>query len=239
MIYTIVLLLVFSPAWAQQQWVKFASGTAFYIDRAGHLITNAHVVKACESIAVRTPQGEKPVTLIATDTNRDLALLQADWTPPAAAPMRWNIKDLGVGDRLYLYGFPGPAGSTGTPSFVRTAVVGMHGPTDEPELLQLASAAQQGNSGGPVLDGSGNVIAVISGRTEIYKVATTTGSKPELIGKSDIAITLAALQDFLSAHQVSYYQSASGLLAYAEPVIARNAAQFIIPIRCIQGRFVR
>jgi len=232
---SILALLVGSPALAQQQFIKYSSGTGFYINREGHVITNAHVVRACQSITVHTAQGDVPASLVASDPARDLAVLKINGTPQAIAPLRWNIADVREGTSVWLYGFPGEKGALGQPSFVSTQVVGLKGPSNEPQWLQLKSVAQHGNSGGPVLDATGNVIAVITGIAETYRPATTPGSQPQLVGKADVAITLASLQDFLRLHQVPYYEAASGMVAYAEPILARNAAQFVFPVRCLQG----
>lgn len=236
---SLVLLLAASPAMAQQRWVQYASGTGFYINKEGDFITNRHVVRGCQSINVRTPAGDRPAQLIASDDKRDLAILRTEGMPQAVAPLRWNIEDLRLGDKLYVYGFPGEAGAAGTPTFISTTLSAIHGPGGQPEWLQLQAASQQGNSGGPVLDGSGNVIAVIFGRAEIYETSRNTSSIPKLIGKSGVAITLAELREFLTRHMASYYQSSSGLVAYAEPVLAKNAAAFTFPVLCVQGTITR
>lgn len=228
---------------AQTQWVQYASGTGFYINNNGDLITNNHVVRSCQSIVVRTPAGDKPASLVAADRQRDLAILRTEGAPPGTAPLRWNIKDLRLGDALYMYGFPGETGASGTPTLVRTRLSAIHGPDGQPEWLQLESATQQGNSGGPVLDSSGNVIAVIFGRAEIYEASLTPGSDDQKLGKlvrtAGVAITLAELEDFLKDHMAGYYQSSSGLVAYAEPVIVKNAASFTFPVICTQGTITR
>ena len=234
LLYSLALLLASAPAHAQR-WVQYASGTGFYINREGDLITNRHVVRNCQSIAVRTPEGDRAAQLVASDDKRDLAILRTRETPANVAPMRWNIEDLRLGDTLYMYGFPGQEGAGGKPTFIRTNLSAIHGPSGQPEWLQVAAASQQGNSGGPVLDASGNVIAVIFGRAEIYETARNASETPKLIGKSGVAITLAELRDFLSQNMAGYYESASGMVAYAEPVIAQNAAQFTFPVLCMQG----
>jgi len=205
------------------------------VNRVGHVITNAHVVKGCESIELRTASGNVPAKLVARDEKQDLAILLGEGAPPAIAPLRWNISQLSVGDKLYLYGFPGQRGSAGQPTFSQTKLAGLHGPSGEPQWLQLQSVAEQGNSGGPVLDDSGHVIAVISGRAETYRTPTSAGGKPTLVNTTDVGITLSALQDFLNRHQVTYYHSSSGLVGLAEPMLQRNASRFVVNVRCIQG----
>lgn len=236
---SLIAILAASPASAQQRWVQYASGTGFYINREGDLITNRHVVRGCQSISVRTPQGDRPAQLITSDEKRDLAILRTQQPPSEIAPLRWNIEDLRLGDTLYVYGFPGEAGAGGQPTFVRTNLSAIHGPGGQPEWLQMQAATQQGNSGGPVLDSSGNVIAVIFGRAEIYETSRNNSTAPKLIGKSGVAITLAELRDFLTHNMAGYYQSSSGLIAYAEPLIAQNAAKYTFPVLCVQGTITR
>lgn len=226
-----------APAQAQptRQYIQYSSGTGFFINREGHVITNAHVVKNCQNIELRTADGTTAASLVAKDDTRDLAVLRAARVPGTVAPLRWNIKALQIGRPLYLYGYPGQRGSAGQPTFSRTKLAGLLGPSGEPEWLQLESVAQQGNSGGPVLDGSGNVIAVISGRAETYRTPTSAGGKPTLVSKADVAITLTALEAFLNKNQVTYYQSSSGLVALADPILQRNASRFVVNVRCLQG----
>ncbi len=232
------LALVVSAAHAQQvrqTLIQFSSGTGFFINRDGNLITNAHVLKNCQSVAVMVNGKLEPASIVARDDQSDLAVVKTSASPQAIAPLRWNIKDLKVNDQLYLYGFPGSEGAKGKSSFIATQLLGMQGPTGEPQWLQLQSAAQQGNSGGPVLDSAGNVIAVIAGKAETYKVATSGNGQPQLVGKSDIAITLASLQDFLDKNHINSYRAQSGMVAYSAPIIAQNASRFTVPVRCVQS----
>lgn len=237
--FSLLVLLAFPALAAPQTYLQFSSGTGFFIDPDGHVITNAHVVQRCQSVEVRTDQGVLPATILAMDTTRDLAVLKTPGPAPAVAPLRLNINELNPGDPVVVYGFPGASGASGNASYVKTTVVGLHGPSGEPQWLQLQSVAQQGNSGGPVLDNSGHVIAVIAGRAETYKIPTTTGGKPELVSKADIAVTLASLQEFLAMHQIPFYQEASGLVAYGDDLLVKNSRQFIAPVRCVQGIVTR
>lgn len=229
------LLCCCTPALAQHTYVQSSLGTGFYINREGHLITNAHVVRSCQSITVKGPSGTAAAaTLVTRDDGRDLAILKTSGTSQAIAPLRWNIKDLKPGDPLYLYGFPGEAGMRGEASFGRTRLLGMQGPAGEPDWLQLQNLAQHGNSGGPVLDSSGHVIAVITGSFE-QAPQLANGTIGAVSHRTDAAIPLAALQDFLRRHQVPYYEAASGLVAYADELIAKNASHFVFRVQCVRG----
>lgn len=225
-----------SPALAQHSVLyKISSGTGFVINNDGNIVTNAHVVKDCRSISILTPKGEEQASLVAEDATNDLAVLKTAYISPYTAPLRWNIRDLKVGDDVIVMGYPGQEGSTGHYVFKKTRVFSLKGPTGQDTFIQLASVAAHGNSGGPVLDGSGNVIAVISGTALTYHADANGKPVGEALGQSDVAITLAALQDFLRTNNIGYYQSASGVVAYGDAVLRDNARNFIVPVRCIQS----
>lgn len=211
-------------------------GTGFFINRDGDLITNAHVIRKCQSISVLTSAGERPATLTAIDNEHDLALLRVrDMGGSLAAPLRWNIRDVKIGDPVYVIGFPGRRGFEGQYSFKKTTVASFEGPIGEPILIQLGGVVEKGNSGGPVLDGTGNVIAVVSSIALTYKLDENDRPKPETVTQSDVAITLATLQDFLKRNAVGYYELASGNGVYSDQTIAQNALQYTLPVRCKEG----
>lgn len=227
-----------ATAHAQQQMrmLQVSAGTGFVINRDGHLVTNNHVVRQCQRITIMTPAGERPASIVANDAGNDLAVLKlSDLGGANITPLRWNISDLKIGDSVTMIGFPGQAGIEGRSSTKKTTVTALQGPEGQPRFIQLASVAEHGNSGGPILDSAGNVIAVITGISQTYWVdKSNPSSDPKLVHQSDVALTLATVQDFLQRNQIPYYQSLSSG-AYSDASIQNNALTFILPIRCIQG----
>lgn len=237
MVPLLVYFLCLSAAHAQTlTYFKISSGTGFVINRGGDIVTNAHVLRDCQSIGVLGEGGETPAALVASDPARDLAVIRAPLDARMmVAPLRWNISDLNVGDSVVLLGFPGQAGAEGHASFKKTTVTALTGPRGEDDWIQLSSVAEQGNSGGPVLDTAGHVIAVIAGIAQTYHADASGRPTGPVVGQSDVAITLGALQDFLQAHGIPFYQSETGAVGYADPILVSNAHKFIVPIRCNQG----
>ena len=236
----LALVLCASSAMAQTLvpvLVKITAGTGFFITHDGALITNAHVVKNCRTISVKLEDGEHAAVLAAIDPGKDLALLRVTGGAPGIASLRWNIRDLKPGDEVAVMGYPGQEGVNGHSMFKKTTVLGLNGPTGEPQWLQLDSVAEHGNSGGPVLDAAGNVIGVVTGNAMTYRTYTdnATGKQaapPELVGKSDIAITLPVLEAFLNDNSVYYNESSSGLVLHPDDDLERTAHSFIFPVRC-------
>lgn len=220
-------------------YVRIASGTGFIVNKSGDVITNAHVVKNCRSIIVRVPKGEVSAKLLAVDAARDLAALRIHGTDiEATAPLRANISELKLGDEVTVMGYPGSDGLGYRHTLQKTVITSMVGPDGEESRILLKHVAEHGNSGGPVLDGYGNVIGVIMAIVERYHTDTSSGTargKPTLTDRSDIVITLAELRDFLHAHRISAYESASNPGRYEDPQLEETASQFIVPVRCILG----
>ena len=146
-----------------------ATGSGFVYDRAGHIVTNDHVVEGSSAFSVRIGIDTKPIPaqLVGKDPSSDLAVLKVD---PSA--VKGGLKPLELGDSDALE--PGdqtiaigsPFGLEGT---VTTGIVSSLGRTIEaPNGFPIANAVQTdaainpGNSGGPLLDGNGRVIGVNS-----------------------------------------------------------------------------
>ena len=173
--------------------------------------------------------------MVTADTQRDLAVLKTPFISPNIAPLRWNISDLKVGDEVVVMGYPGKEGASGHYQFKKTKVTDLKGPPGgQDRWIQLASVAAQGNSGGPVLDTSGNVIAVISGMAISYKADDNGNPAGAPLSQSDVAIPLAALRDFLHEHLIGFYESTSDTHGYGDSALRDNAHNFILPVRCVQ-----
>jgi S1-C subfamily serine protease len=223
------------PAFAQPvAYHRYLYGTGFVINNDGHIITNAHVVKDCESISVLTARGEQKAFLIASDPQRDLAVLKSPYISPYIAPLRWNIRDLKVGDEVVVMGYPGTEGAYEHYQFKKTKVTNLQGPPSKEELIQLDGVAARGNSGGPVLDTNGNVIAVLSGMTLTFRVDENGAVMGTPVSQSDVAVPLVALQDFLHEHEIDFYESNSDGHAYGDNALRDSAHNFILPVRCMQ-----
>ncbi len=140
---------------------RAATGTGFYINRQGHVLTNAHVAGKCAAITVTRLGGAAvPASLVKVDASNDLAVLIAQPSPSVAAfrggrPVR-------AGEAVVAYGFP----MTGTLSsggvVTNGSVSALTGFRDDSRYLQISAPIQGGNSGGPLLDSAGNVVGVIT-----------------------------------------------------------------------------
>lgn len=226
-----LILAIAQPAYAQKQ-VRYAisSGTGFFISMSGYLITNAHVVKGCDKAVIKGDMRRTVVDVVAIDPARDLALLQASFMPQYAAPLRDNIKELKAGNKALVMGYPGNHAITGDYALVDTEVLDVVGPLGDPHTIQFSDSAQKGNSGGPLLDLSGNVIGVVMGKSEVYRIDPVTKEKTNF-QQSDVAISIRVLKEFLQAHGV-YARDLISMMDLSRDRIVDRAKYYIVNVQC-------
>lgn len=229
---TLILSIMVSGAWAQQ-YLAFSNGTGFYVTKDGYIVTNAHVVRGCtQKVQVNSSATSTEAEVIATNDALDLALLKSTTYAPDVASLRTNAVDIQTGESVVVMGYAGQAGAQGTYSFVKSQVLSNTGPLGEAEWLQFANAAQKGNSGGPLLDTSGHVIGVITGKTQLYHTDGRANVAPTKIGESDVAVNLATLTAFLDANRVRYQGASSGMVSFSDGRLESSARNFIVQLRC-------
>ncbi len=138
-------------------------GSGFILDKAGHILTNYHVVEgANRGIQVMLDNKHAPykATVIGTDKVHDLALLQIN--APNLQPVTLaDSRDLAVGQKVYAIGNPFGLNGTmtrGIISSIRT-IGGSEGSPIE-DAIQTDAAINPGNSGGPLLNSRGEVIGI-------------------------------------------------------------------------------
>lgn len=142
-----------------------AEGSGFIIDKAGHIITNNHVVEGAYQVTIIFYNGlEEVAQIVGTDVYSDLAVLKVDKLLGDAHPL-----DLGDSDKVqtgqWVVAIGNPFGLTSSMSVGIVSAVGRTIPSGAtrfsiPQSIQTDAAINPGNSGGPLLDLSGQVIGV-------------------------------------------------------------------------------
>jgi uncharacterized protein len=150
-----------------------ASGTGFAINNSGQFLTNYHVIKGCEAIRLRVVAGPQNDTVVATDERNDLAVIQGAAT--GIEPLRFpEGKGIRPADAVVALGFPYAGLLASSPQVTTGAVSALAGLNDDSRFLQLTAPVQPGNSGGPLVDLSGNVVGIVSSRINDLAVAEVT-----------------------------------------------------------------
>jgi S1-C subfamily serine protease len=206
------------------------SGTGFFVSNLGHIVTNEHVVSGCNDVTVRGSIEPVQGRVIAVDKERDLALIKADTRPRRVASIRASEENMNINDQVMVIGYPLERGITGEYKIERSVIVGLEGPQNEPYWIQFADAALQGNSGGPLLDSSGNVVGVIVGKTQLISRDTRTGEQ-QVIKKSDVAISLPFVKEFLLKNGV-YFRYNDSTAYYSIDRVENQARDYVVNVHC-------
>ncbi|WP_316783634.1 serine protease [Pedobacter frigiditerrae] len=189
------------PTTTNTQPAKFG-GTGFAISSNGYILTSFHVINGKGSIYVQNNKGETfKVERVYTDMVNDIAILKIrDDAFKNLGAMPYSIKrgSAGIGDAVYTLGYPKDDVVLGD-GYVSSRT-GLNGDT---VAYQVAIPVNPGNSGGPLLDNSGNVVGVING-----KETKTDGAAFAVKSKYIMEALNAIPQDSLS-RRVAYGKRSS------------------------------
>ncbi len=141
-------------------------GSGFFVDAAGHVVTNYHVVQGQGNVIVVDADGERsPAEVLGFDIANDLAVLRVDPDLVRVVPLTLADSDaIVVGEPVVAIGNPfglQTSLTTGVVSAIERTRPGL-AVDGRPQrgLIQTDAAINPGNSGGALLNASGEVIGV-------------------------------------------------------------------------------
>ncbi len=146
---------------------QFGVGSGVIINDRGDILTANHVVSDAVEIKITFADGSQVSAAIsAAEPENDIAVLQPIQPPELIVPaILANPIGMRIGDETYAVGNPlGLAGSMSAgviSGFNRSFIVDETGQRLE-GLIQFDAAVNPGNSGGPLLNRSGQVIGIVT-----------------------------------------------------------------------------
>jgi putative serine protease PepD len=158
------------PFGGEQQ--QRGQGSGFVIDSDGHIVTNDHVVEGADTVSVRFWNGDTyDATVVGTDASTDLAVIKVDAPDSVLHPLTvGDSSDVQVGNTVFALGSPfglEDSFTSGIVSALHRSIEARNGFSIN-DSIQTDAAINHGNSGGPLLNSSGEVIGVnaqIAGNT--------------------------------------------------------------------------
>src|SRR5256712_7784385 len=143
-------------------WPRRGSGSGVVMDHEGNIITNHHVVTEAEKILVTFRDGRVlPGSVVGSDEDTDVGVIkvEGDGVKPAefgdSDKLKVGQPVLAIGNPLGLSG--GPTVTSGVVSSLRRSLdLGSGGL----KVIQTDAAVNPGNSGGPLVDLEGKVVAI-------------------------------------------------------------------------------
>lgn len=154
-----------------------STGTGVVITSDGEILTNSHVVEGSDDVSVLFGDSIDPIPaeVLAADPGNDLALLKIDLdglTPAVFA----DPESISIGDEVVAVGFAldldgGPTVTRGIVSALNRTIANADGALDG--LIQTDAAISSGNSGGPLLNSSGEVVGI---NTAVFQSSMNTAA---------------------------------------------------------------
>jgi S1-C subfamily serine protease len=143
-----------------------ATGSGFVIDKAGTILTNAHVVNGATKVSVQFENKQSvQAKVLGKDESTDLALLQVDPEGLKLTPLILGTsRTVQVGDPAIAIGNPFGLERTLTTGVISAVKRTIQAPNsfEIDDVLQTDAPINPGNSGGPLIDATGKVIGINS-----------------------------------------------------------------------------
>ena len=163
------------------------AGSGSVLDKAGHILTNEHVIESAREIVATLSDGNSyPAKLVGVDSVNDIAVLKIDAPQEVLFPVEFGDSSrLRVGQKIYAIGNPfglERTMTTGIISSLNRTLPSRSGRLMK-QIIQIDAALNRGNSGGPLLDSRGQLIGMNTA------IASTTGQNTGVgfaVGSSSI-----------------------------------------------------
>jgi serine protease Do len=139
---------------------QVGSGSGVIIDSSGVILTNNHVVASADEVTVELQDGRRlKAKSWATDPRRDVAIVKVESSEPLPAAELGDSDEMQIGDWVLALGNPFNVGTSVTQGII--SATGRTTDINELEsYIQTDAAVNPGNSGGPLINLSGQVIGI-------------------------------------------------------------------------------
>lgn len=166
------------------------TGTAFFIDKKGHLITNFHVIDGCgNNLKAMCDNEEKKCRVIAIDKTLDLALLKVNFKSESYVQI--DDKILSKMQPIIAAGYPALHLSDDL-KLTSGIISSLKGFNNNSALIQIDAALNSGNSGGPIIDKEDGKLAAVA-------VARMEGSHYQSI---NYGIKSSRVKEFIESNKI-------------------------------------
>ena len=210
----------------ESELVIIGSGSGFFVSSQGHIASNAHVIGFCREVKVYEEGKEIFLDIIATDMVNDIGLVKGKFKNTR----HLNIKVSGaeLGEDIVAFGYPLVDKLSDSVKLTKGIVSALSGPYNNIALIQIDAALQPGNSGGPVLNMSGQVVGIASSGLAKLKMVKEQQVLPENVNFAVAAPTIAT---FLKANKINVTSGSSEI--YSTKDLAKIGEPATVQLLCM------
>lgn len=157
------------------------SGTGFALNNHGVFLTNYHVTSGADSVFIQTGDGNyHKAHLVTFDEKTDIAILKVDNRKfrfsKTEVPYTFAVSRRKIGARVFTLGFPGE-----DIVYNEGYISSRNGFMGDSMQYRLEIPANPGQSGAPVMDAAGYVVAIVTGQESGLQGTTTYAVSSEAI----------------------------------------------------------
>ena len=171
-----------------------SSGTAFFINSKGYLLTNHHVIDGCKEQKINYGEKEIDVKIIASDKSLDLALLKADVRPKSYISV--TNSEPKKRQKVIAAGYPLGKFLSDDLKINDGRISALKGFEDNSFQIQHDIPINPGNSGGPIVNEDGELVAI-----------AVSGMSKEITEGLNFGIKVSAVKNFLNSNKIKVSSS--------------------------------
>ena len=174
------------------------SGTGFFINRKGNIISNNHVIDKCQAVKLHYKGDELPVKILSTDRTNDLSLMKSKVVPDDIFSI--DTYDASLLEDIYVAGYPFGKRISSSVKVTKGVVSSLSGIGNNYSNMQIDAALQPGNSGGPIINNKGNVVGVAVMKLNYKAILKDYDTIPE---NTNFGIKSSTVQQFIRANNIA------------------------------------
>lgn len=209
-----------------------AEGSGFIVDTKGDIVTNNHVIDRAQSLTVVFFNGRKsPASVVRADPLNDLAVIRVNASVPGvlrfgdSAALRPGQPVMAIGSALGQYR---NTVTSGVVSALGRTIQEQNGISIQ-DMIQTDAAINQGNSGGPLLNASGQVIGVNTAVTRGSSSADIFGGGTSVVAEGlGFAIPSSTVQNVARRLMENKPPAFLGVMYY--PVSKQVSTYYNLPV---------
>ncbi len=208
-----------------------STGTGFFVNGSGNVITNHHVVEQCIALSIDLNGQSIASNVISSDANKDVAILSTDHKSSAFAYFNSSRAGERLGEEVMTLGYPLYGVLSSSLNLTTGNISSLMGVKDDENVYQISAPVQPGNSGGPVLNQRGLVAGVVQSKLNVLELSRVTGDVAQNV---NFAIKSNKVQSFLSQNGITYHTRSYNQSHNKSTVdIAEQAKAFTVQIKCL------
>ena len=211
----------------ENEVIPISSGSGFFVNKNGYLVSNYHVVEMCQYILAVMDGDLLNVKVVASDITNDLIVGKVEELSNNNF-LALSSDGAFLGDNVIVAGFPLAGTLSDNLKVTRGIVSSMSGLNNNYSEYQIDAAVQSGNSGGPLIDASGNVVGVVVAQLNKYKLLQEREIIPENV---NFAVKSQNVGVFLSANNIDFISKDSKKVIQNR-VVAESAEDSTVMLLC-------